>query len=69
MYLEDSRFLGTMVKHEAPEDTYEDAEEERTDQDVARQEIEDDQDKSIDYIAQKLKRWACGVYKNIPVCL
>ena len=67
MYLEDSRFLGTMVMHEAPEDTYEDAEEERTDQDAARQEREDDQDKAIDYIAQKLKRWAWGVQKYISI--
>ena len=45
MYLEESRFLSSMVKQEvAEEDTYEDAEEERP----------QDQEKSIDSIAQKL---------------
>jgi hypothetical protein len=49
MYLEESRFLSSMVKQEvAEEDTYEDAEEERAQQDTGEQE------KSIDSIAQKL---------------
>jgi hypothetical protein len=49
MYLEESRFLSSMVKQEvAEEDTYEDAEEERPQQDTGEQE------KSIDSIAQKL---------------
>ncbi len=49
MYLEESRFLSSMVKQEVPEeDTYEDAEEERPQQDTGEQE------KSIDSIAQKL---------------
>jgi hypothetical protein len=49
MYLEESRFLSSMVKQEvAEEDTYEDAEEERPQQDTG------EQDKSIDSIAQKL---------------
>jgi hypothetical protein len=50
MYLEESRFLSTMVKQEvAEEDTYEDAEEERPQQDTGEQEKS-----SIDSIAQKL---------------
>jgi hypothetical protein len=50
MYLEESRFLSSMVKQEvAEEDTYEDAEEERPQQDTVGE-----QEKSIDSIAQKL---------------
>jgi hypothetical protein len=60
MYLEERRFLSSVVKQEAAEDTYEDAEVEQQQQqphshqdrrDPARQ---GDADKSIDYIAQKL---------------
>jgi hypothetical protein len=55
MYLDDGRFLGTMVKHEVADGTYEDAEEgDQSEHDEARAPREDDPEKSIDYIAQKL---------------
>ena len=57
MYLEEGRFLTSVVKQEVAEDTYEDAEEEGEEEDrteATRQQDRDETESSIHYIAQKL---------------